>query len=263
MTSKLNLPKELQAFEATIRSTAKPFIKIIPEKRAQTNWWQSKIGGKPYLPKNATYPVDLEGNQLLFLAQINFEECPPLPPFPNTGILQFFVFDDPFYGMELNDPFSQDGFRVVYYEKIQHTENQLVTDFSFLRNFMPDPIDTKVSYPLKFQLDEEFVPTVDHQFDKILGEDFFYQFAEKELELWEDYNQTVRSSGHKIGGYAHFAQEDPRVNQPFPLQLLFQLDSDQKINCAWGDQGIANFFIDPQDLQQKDFSKIFYNWDCF
>ena len=110
--------------------------------------------------------------------------------------MQFFIFDDPFYGSELNDPFSQDGFRVVFYEKPLKDENQLVTDFSFLRDFMRDPIDTTVSYPLKFQLDEEYVPTVDYNFEKQFGEDFFYQFGEKEWELWEEYNQKVRSSGH-------------------------------------------------------------------
>jgi uncharacterized protein YwqG len=261
MTTKLNLPRELKDFEETIRSTARPFIKILPQKSAETNWWQSKIGGKPYLPKNATYPVDLEGNQLFFLTQINFEETPSLSPFPSKGILQFYIFDDPFYGMEINDPFSQDGFRVVYYEQLIEDENQLVTDFSFLRNFMPDPIDNLVSYPLKFQLDEEFVPTVDYHFDEQFGEDFFYQFGEKEWELWQDYNQNIKSAGHKLGGYAHFTQEDPRYNQSSPLQLLFQLDSDSNIRCNWGDMGIANFFITTEELKNKDFSRVFYNWD--
>ncbi len=262
MTSNLNLPKELRAFEETIRSTAKPYIKIIPQKNTETSWWQSKIGGRPYLPKDAEYPTDLEGNQLLFLAQINFEETPSLPPFPDEGILQFFVFDDPFYGLNLNDPFSQDGFRVVYYRDLIEDDTQLITNFSFLREFLPDPINTKVSFPLQFRFEEEFVPVVDFNFEKLLGPDFFYQFGEKEWEIWEDYNQLFRSAGHKLGGYAHFTQEDPRDDQSLYSQLLFQLDSDEKINCSWGDLGIVNFFIDPQDLLARDFSKVFYNWDC-
>jgi len=261
MTSKLHLPRELREFEETIRSTAKSFIKILPQKAAETTWWQSKIGGNPYMPKSATYPADLEGNHLFFLAQINFEEAPFLPPFPDKGILQFFIFDDPFYGMEINDPYSQDGFRVVYYDHLINDETQLVTDFSFLRNFMPDPIDPLVSFPLKFQLEEEYVPTVDYQFDQLFGEEFFYQFGEKEWELLEDYNQLIRSAGHKLGGYAHFTQEDPRHNQPSPLQLLFQLDSDRNIRCNWGDLGIANFFITPEDLKSLNFDRVFYNWD--
>src|SRR5690606_15958243 len=99
MTSLLNLPEELRAFESTIRSTARPFIRILPQKAAGALWWQSKIGGYPYLPVGAEYPVDMEGNHLMFLAQINFEEAPGLPPFPQKGILQFFIFDDPFYGV--------------------------------------------------------------------------------------------------------------------------------------------------------------------
>ena len=262
MISQLNLPRELKDFEETIRSTVKPFIKILPQKATETSWWQSKIGGHPYLPQNVEYPSDLEGNHLFFLAQINFEETPFLAPFPQKGILQFFIFDDPFYGMEINDPFSQDGFRVVYYEDLIHDEKQLITDFSFLRNFMPDPIDPNVTFPLKFQLEEELVPTVDCHFDQLLGKDFFYQFGDKEWELWEDYNQNIRSAGHKLGGYAHFTQEDPRHDDTSHLQLLFQLDSDSKIRCNWGDLGIANFFIDPERLKVKDFSKVFYNWDC-
>ncbi|MEE1943747.1 DUF1963 domain-containing protein [Pedobacter sp. KR3-3] len=42
--------------------------------------------------------------------------------------------------------------------------------------------------------------------------------------------------------------------------LLFQLDSDEHI--MWGDTGVANFFIDPTDLANKDFSKVPYHWDC-
>lgn len=262
MTSKLNLPKELKAFEATIRSTARPYIRILPQRAAETKWWESKIGGKPYFPKDAIYPLDFEGNQLLFLAQVNFEETPALPPFPKEGILQFYIFDDPFYGSDMNDPYAQDGFRVLYFKDILKDDRQLLTDFSFLRNFMPDPIDTRVSYPMKFQLDEEFVPTADYEFNHSLGQDFFYQFGEKEWELWEDYNQKIKSSGHKLGGYAHFTQEDPRSYLDDPLQLLFQLDSDRKIKCTWGDQGIANFFIDTQHLKERDFSRVYYNWDC-
>lgn len=261
MGAKLNLPPELLAFEAKIRATSRPYLKIIPQKANKTKLWESKIGGFPYLPKDFVYPEDMEGNHLLFLAQINFEEGPALSDFPTKGILQFYVADDPFYGMELNDPFSQDGFRVLYFETALKDESDLMTDFSFLREFNPDPIDYRVTYPIHFKLEEEYVPTIDYEFDKLIGADFFYQFADKEWELWEAYNNSIKSGGHKLGGYAFFTQEDPRYNQLKPLRLLFQLDTDRKINCRWGDQGIANFFIDPKDLQALDFSKVFYNWD--
>ena len=70
------------------------------------------------------------------------------------------------------------------------------------------------------------------------------------------------AAGHRIGGYAEFTQEDPRSTED-PMELLFQLDTDSNIGCRWGDMGVANFFIRPEDLQKRDFSRIFFNWDCY
>ena len=30
----------------------------------------------------------------------------------------------------------------------------------------------------------------------------------------------------------------------------------------WGDVGICNFFISPEALKRRDFSRVLYNWDC-
>lgn len=42
--------------------------------------------------------------------------------------------------------------------------------------------------------------------------------------------------------------------------LLLQIDTDDDI--MWGDSGIANFFINKEDLENKNFKNILYNWDC-
>jgi uncharacterized protein YwqG len=70
------------------------------------------------------------------------------------------------------------------------------------------------------------------------------------------------TNGHKIGGYAYFTQTDPREYKKDAQNtvLLFQMDSDDEI--MWGDVGVANFFISPTDLINKDFTKVMYNWDC-
>ena len=39
-------------------------------------------------------------------------------------------------------------------------------------------------------------------------------------------------------------------------------DGEQGKDIMWGDVGVANFFIRPEDLKNKDFSKVLYNWDC-
>ena len=46
--------------------------------------------------------------------------------------------------------------------------------------------------------------------------------------------------------------------------LLLQLDSDLKSGILmWGDSGEANFIINEKALEELDFSRVLYNWDCF
>ena len=56
---------------------------------------------------------------------------------------------------------------------------------------------------------------------------------------------------HQIGGYPNFSVYDIRNEDEV---LLLQIVSDEDI--AWGDSGIANFFIKPEDLKKRDFSNI-------
>ncbi len=64
-----------------------------------------------------------------------------------------------------------------------------------------------------------------------------------------------------MGGYAHFAQEDPR--QDNHLMLLFQMDTDAEMEAMWGDMGTAKFFISEKDLSQMDFSRVMFYWDAY
>ena len=259
----LSLPKELKKFRTKILSTKKPYIKILPEKVPDMDWWDSKIGGFPYLPKSAEFPVDNNGIQLLFLAQINFEKVPELEGFPKKGLLQFFISDDEDFGMDFDNLENQDRFRIIYYEEIDETFDNLVTDFSFLRDYNGNlPINHHNAYPLAFRKMEELVPITDYQFEGIFGEDFFQQFGDQEWDVQDEYSRHISSGGHKIGGYAYFTQWDPREKED-PMILLFQLDSDNSINCAWGDMGVGNFFISEEALKNLDFSRVKYNWDCY
>ena len=79
--------------------------------------------------------------------------------------------------------------------------------------------------------------------------------------------------GHKLLGKPYFTQNDPRPYvkgyQRYDT-LLFQIDSDggyhkddkYHYEIIWGDCGVANFFINQKDLENCDFSKVLYNWDC-
>jgi uncharacterized protein YwqG len=207
------------------------------------------------------FPTSADGNHLFFLAQINLGEAPPLPPFPRQGILQFFIFDDTFFGMDPEDPFRQDRFRVIYHPEVVEDVAALQTDFSFLRDYDDLPVYTHLNSGMEFELEEEVVPLTDRFFDRHLGQDFFKQFGELEWPLYNYYGERTSSEGHKMGGYAHFAQEDPRKDEQ--LMLLFQMDTDAEMESMWGDMGTAKFFISEKDLSQMDFSRVMFYWDAY
>lgn len=234
---------------------------------------------------------------LLLLAQINFEETPHLEGFPASGILQFFVEDGDMSGFNYDDRFMQDGFRVVYYPKDKVDEKYSVRHFRFpapKKFVLPDEIwntlpqlpaplnkykyrpkpdfdfPVRGEYSLKFTLEKGTVTFEDFRFAKITSQKL-------SLEAKDWYTKNSNQNGHKIGGYPHFAQDDPRFShwiencsselKPYSI-LLFQMDSDfskskNGYNIIWGDAGVANFFIKPEDLAARDFSNVLYNWDCY
>ena len=69
----------------------------------------------------------------------------------------------------------------------------------------------------------------------------------------------------KLGGYPAFTQCDPRYydkNLERFNTLLLQLDCEDECDLMFGDTGVANFFINEEDLKKLDFTKVLYNWDC-
>ena len=58
------------------------------------------------------------------MAQLNLDDMPPLPDFPHTGLLQFFVGDDELYGLE-------EKCEVRYLAEYQRDEAGLLTENPF------------------------------------------------------------------------------------------------------------------------------------
>ncbi len=262
MQDQLILPPELEPHREKILSSVRPFLKILPQAAGETTWQQSKIGGNPYLPLGVDFPKNNEGKPLYFLAQINFAETPRLEDFPEKGILQFYINDGDLFGLNLEEPDLQDGFWVLFFEEVEADEARLQTDFSWLPDYEDLPVEPGISFPLNFEEKREAVPLSDHRVVDYLGSSFFAQFGERQWEVMEAYGEAVNAGGHKIGGYAFFTQHDPRYELG-DMELLFQLDTDEKIHCLWGDMGVANFFIGKEDLMRRDFSKVVFNWDCY
>lgn len=260
----LRLPKIMAGMWPAIQKMKLDSIAI--EKIAENNLsiQQSKFGHFPILPRGFEYPFDLYEKPMLLLAQINFSEMPPLDGYPTSGYLQFYISgSDDVYGLDFDDPQNQRNFRVLFFEEKDVLDFQ--TDFSFWDELdESDQFPFSGSYALKFQRKVEYLGMGDVRTENaginFSGiEDLYPKHSDEICEfLYNHYSPN----GHKLGGYAHFTQEDPRnyQDQFKDYILLLQIDSDDDI--IWGDCGVANFFIHPDDLKRKDFSKVMYNWDC-
>src|SRR5690349_525397 len=125
-----NLPDELKPFKVKIESTIKPYVEIKATKNGNLGLWQSKFGGFPYFPKAFPYPLDSKKQPMFLLAQINFDDVPGLFPFPDDGLLQFYIAgNDDLCGMNFKDLTLQENFRVLFFPTVIQNESDLINNF--------------------------------------------------------------------------------------------------------------------------------------
>ncbi|KAL7715040.1 YwqG family protein [Entamoeba marina] len=245
-----------------ISSTSIPAVKFDLVKE-ETTVFDSKIGGKPYLPKDFDYPKLKKGDNhpLVLLTQINFEEIDHIENFPTTGILQIYIDgDDPdFCYDEVDEP--QCGFRVIYHENIIKDESMLVEPPEAPHEHTPYQCclkmkGTKIDMP---------ITNSDFRYRKLL-EKYAAKYEVKigDIDNYFRVNDCLGGDMTGIGGYASFTQGDYRDedHESEYSITLFTCDSDTSDNVEWCDAGIANFFITKDDLLKKDFSKVQFSWDC-
>lgn len=265
MSINLNeLPACLQPYKTQIIATKKDSIEISLLPAEDLQLWQSKVGGNPYLPVGKQYPQSVEGDDLQLLAQINFAELPENQHYPKSGILQFFINPhDDLYGLNFDDQKKQDGFRVVFYDKIEQDLALLQSDFpSFAEDDIYSPIAGQSA--IQFEKAESYIDMNNFDFAQKVTDPYE---REDEEEFCDEYSEVFSASGHRLGGYPFFTQSDPReYNESIQdYILLLQIDTGEAegIEIMWGDSGVGNFFIHPDDLEKRDFSKVVYNWDCY
>ena len=250
------------------KDTATPIIKIKPKKAKKLSLTASKFGGVPYWLPEMPYPVDNNGEKLALLAQIDLAELPPLPDFPTTGLLQFFISNDDLAGLDTDNLLSQKGYRVVYHASVNpNISEKEVLDLAIPLENMPLG-DTQ--YQLSFDLGSQSMGLGDYRFEKLFkttAEKLKIEFDEDDelLDLIEEeaYDKLHNSTaGHHIGGYPFFTQSDPRGDEPLTEHNILLLQIDSKNGILRGDAGVGNFFITADDLKKRDFSRVLYHWDC-
>lgn len=288
---------ELKTIEEIKKISAKQAvrIKIDPEKKPKIT--ESKFGGMPYWDMSKEYPVRKDGTLLMLLAQINLDELNregknPDNKLPKSGMLQFFIDgNDDVCGMDFENTkdeqgrLAQDGYRVVYHK----TVNYEVSEKDIKEIGMPVSTDEEAAetspvwdeFGLTFALEETYIGMDDYRFEEYFSkaaeksgwkinenESFYSNFSDEGRDfLYEE----IEPSGHWMLGYPYFTQSDPREEygdrtweKTYTIQL-FQMDSDYgdgEDYVMWGDAGVANFFINEDDLAKEDFGDVLYSWDC-
>jgi uncharacterized protein YwqG len=258
----------LAPYQAALDASRRPAAWISLQAMADDDVAVSKVGGRPYWESGRAFPLGRDGRPLFLLAQINFGELPPLEGYPRQGLLQFFIADNDLYGADFDrgaepaTPGEQVDFRLVYWPEVV-AERGLDATVPARSDRLPH--DPTAPRRMHFALGDEPLSITDHRFDALFGgnafaavEAYAAQHGINADALFEALARRFDGSGHKLGGYPHFTQADPRGDGR--LELLFQLDSDDAM--MWGDVGVGGFFIAPDALARGDFSQVLYNWDC-
>ncbi|MEO1574777.1 MAG: DUF1963 domain-containing protein [Pseudomonadota bacterium] len=252
---------QVAQWKSVIDANALPAIKIRLSGKKASSPIASKVGGRPYWTADLEYPVGSDGQPLHLLAQINFAEISAgLDTLPETGLLQFFIASEDLYGSDFSkpDPTSEKkrNYAVVFHAQPDTTQHVDGTG--------PDPHNDDDLLPMRgestmtFERSDSRPSPHDCRFETLLP-------GVRMMEASEPlYDYAADGYGHQLGGYATFTQTDPREGDGDDWQLLFQIDSETvgELDMMWGDVGIANFFILPDDLARGDFSRVWYNWDC-
>ena len=239
----------------------------------------SKVGGVPYIPKGGVLPRSADGKPLFMLAQINCEQLPENSLYPKKGLLQFWIADteDPLYGLDYDDPCSNDFKRVLYFSTIGEalSIDDFISDYTFDDNHLP--FNSKKQFALHFKKDTESISLEERAANQLFfekwNEAFSTQittidefFEEVPNDICEEINASLlkEPTGHKIGGYPYFIEYDPREeNDPHTL-LLLQIDIDnvEGEEIYWGNGGgVANFFVSPEDMANCKFDDVLFHWE--
>ena len=247
----LELPAIFNNFKNEIAQTKLSYIAIDATVADDISLAESKFGHYPMMPLDYDYPKDANGVFMFPLAQINCNDLPSLAGYPMSGYLQFYISaSDESYGIDFDNPSNPSNFKVLYFEDAELAKYK--TDFSFLSEVMnSDTLPVFKPHCLTFSSKEEYFGIGDANYnedknsiEKIISTNF----PDKEDELMDYIYENCSNSGHKIGGYAYFTQDDPRrYDEKYKdYILLLQIDTDTEI--MWGDSGVANFFIHKNDL---------------
>jgi uncharacterized protein YwqG len=240
------------------------------------------LGGNPFLPEDAEWPVWEGHGPLTFVAAI---DCGSLPvkdldlPLPESGALLFFYFDGQADEGEATVGYWEPettigGSRVLY----------VPADAEMAERQAPEPI---TAYP-RLLLGGDVIatePDPEHTaFVAAFGDPYDPESTHGAL-VGDAFSNALDEIGsalaphHQIGGYARPTQgrveseaayavhggnspedDEARADLAAGLVLLAQLATDDRAGMSWGDAGTLYWLIHPDDLRTQHFDAAMFTW---
>jgi uncharacterized protein YwqG/predicted nucleic acid-binding protein len=254
--------QELDAFKAWHATLALPAVELVPAPGLPVAAGGTRIGGPVWLPDGEAWPADARGVPLEFVAQVDFAELPPLPDFPATGLLQFFVGRDDVFGADFDEP-ARGTARVLWRpdalaggrlhphptsgdDDLSPYERESARDAGVpltgrTATHLPGRANWRIDQHLEGQLRRPGIDRIDDL-------------------LYAEGNETALV--HHVGGHPVYTQDDFRRPGRYDDydRTLLRLTSEG--NLIWGDCGEAVFLVRRDDLLRRDFSSVVFWWDC-
>lgn len=225
--------------------------------------YETKLSGFPYMPREMEMPRDKDGREMRLFVQINCEDLRRLPNFPHKGMIQIYLSRNKKYGLNKNNHYDQSWFKVIYHKNIDHKIKLNDVMKKSLLNELED-------FPLRHECllyltpHQDYINSKDYRYLKEFRKQVkleplnYKEFSDEEIVYMVNKNDRCFT---QIGGYPNFIKKDPRNCSDKCDILLFQLLSDGN-DVILKNKGIINFFISNNDLQNLDFSKVYYTWDA-
>lgn len=257
-----------EALEALFKDLAAPAIdfELSSVREEKMALGQTRVGGRPDLPSQRSWPLTAAGKPMSFLAQLELRKMKQVmlsSPLPASGLLSFFV--------RFDDEFPEDG------------ALECAVHFS-----APETGLKRTDFPAGLVDDSRFKPCalsggLVHTYPELDHAEVNSRLQVDEdvlSDFWSDMNM-----GTHLLGFAHRIQDDPELDAELALRLrrkgrgmslsladmeqakkdwslLFQLDSEEEAGMMWGDVGYLYFMMRKDDLKHHRFENAVCIFQC-
>ena len=285
------LEKYFDKLQPLLRNTIRLYQKETDENEIAIG--QTKIGGRPDLPQEViwvteTNTVKIKGKKFLifstkrqetitkplsFIAQINLSETSPYDIenlLPKSGLLYFFYSaEQEAWGFDYKD---RNKFKIIYwdgdFDRLQRID--FPNDLPEYSCYKACSVEIKSENSLPSSEHEVYDDFTDEENDKFWANVYDDGNVNKLLGYSDNIQGEMELECELVtnGLYCGDASgyNDPKRKELEPnakkWRLLLQIDSNEENGMMWGDCGRLYFWIKKDDLQDRNFDKSWFSFQC-